>query len=138
LLSGHIDKLIAACAGCCFFIIEKGYIGLSVASHKAKTGDGVCLLRSTKLPLILREVEGGCGSRLVGRCYTQGIMRGEVWRENLEAGKALKTFTLVWLHYKSTQKIYRLLGASTITMVKMTIENNDDDDDDAGDADESL
>ena len=60
--------------GRCFFLTAKGYMGL--APYGTRKGDRIGTLLAIRTPFIMREVEGGY--RLIGPCYVQGIMDGEV------------------------------------------------------------
>lgn len=57
-----------------FFLTPKGYMGL--APYGSGKGDRIGTLLGIKTPFVLREVEGGY--QLIGACYVQGIMDGEV------------------------------------------------------------
>jgi hypothetical protein len=61
----------------CFFITEKGYLGLG--SGKILVGDLICVLFSGNAAYVLREMYDH--HKLVGECYVHGIMKGEVIEE---------------------------------------------------------
>ncbi|KAK4100783.1 hypothetical protein N658DRAFT_496869 [Parathielavia hyrcaniae] len=58
------------------FVTESGRLG--VATSQIQEGDAVYLVPGMRLPLIMREVEGGY--RLLGSPFLDGAMRGELWR----------------------------------------------------------
>jgi hypothetical protein len=59
-----------------FFITRRGYVGLG--SYFAKPGDICVVVQGGPVPLIIRRSELDSKLRLVGECYTHGIMRGEL------------------------------------------------------------
>jgi hypothetical protein len=69
------------------FITESGRLG--VATSQIQEGDAVYLVPGMRLPLIMREVEGGY--RLIGSPFLDGAMMGELWR----AGAGLEEFEIV-------------------------------------------
>lgn len=62
------------------FRTEGGYIG--VASPLAMEGDCVCLVKGSRVPLVLRPREGNRWE-LMGDCYMHGIMHGQAFEEEL-------------------------------------------------------
>lgn len=83
--------------GYCFFITEKGYMG--VVLGPAHVGDSACIVDGSCVPLILRpsgsdveKLESCLEQRphiLVGTAYVHGIMDGEIL-EAVERGEAKK------------------------------------------------
>ena len=59
-----------------FIITDEGYIG--IAPRATKPGDRVCVILGCRFPLLLREISGS-QFQVVGECYLQGIMNGEVF-----------------------------------------------------------
>ncbi|KAH7161856.1 heterokaryon incompatibility protein-domain-containing protein [Dactylonectria macrodidyma] len=59
--------------GRCFFTTENGYMGL--ASSNIQSGDGIYVIPSCPLPMILRR-DGDC-LHVVGECFVLGLMDGE-------------------------------------------------------------
>jgi hypothetical protein len=57
-----------------FFTTKEGFIGL--APKAARTGDVVCVLLGCSSPLVLRPIESKY--QVVGECYVEGMMRGEL------------------------------------------------------------
>jgi hypothetical protein len=78
---------------CCLFITSSGHIGLLVASHGADVGDTISILLGGPIPFILRRVDAG--HILVGRCWIQGLMRGEAMAELEKDTSRLKTFAII-------------------------------------------
>ncbi|KAH7926181.1 HET-domain-containing protein, partial [Leucogyrophana mollusca] len=70
-----IQGSLAFFYGRCFAMTSTGYMG--VVPRTAKPGDWVCVLLGGELPFVIRKVGDGF-FRLVGECYLQGIMDGEV------------------------------------------------------------
>ncbi|KAH7881901.1 heterokaryon incompatibility protein-domain-containing protein [Phlebopus sp. FC_14] len=64
--------------GRCFTVTGMGYVG--VAPRTANIGDWVCVLLGGELPFVLREMEDG-HFRMVGECFLQGIMDGEIMEQ---------------------------------------------------------
>jgi hypothetical protein len=76
--------LFEACDGRRFFVTDTGHIGL--APDFARVGDSVHVLKGASVPFIFRENPHSYANelmtvRLVGECYVQGIMRGEIWAD---------------------------------------------------------
>jgi hypothetical protein len=59
----------------CFFITKQGYIGIGPLILQG--GDICCVLFGAKTPFILRR-DGDSTYQLVGECYIEGVMGGEV------------------------------------------------------------
>jgi hypothetical protein len=55
------------------FRTEKGYLGMGPPA--TEKGDLVCVLPGCNVPFVLRKIEAGY--RIMGECYTHGIMDGE-------------------------------------------------------------
>jgi len=90
----HYRTLVAeASAGRCFFVTEKGLMGIGPLD--AASGDMVCVVGGACVPLILRKVEvreGGGDRRgegeggkvvYVGDAYVDGLTHGEAYDEAL-------------------------------------------------------
>ena len=97
---GTLESIQDACKGRVFFVMEQSgvtqqvgkrqirrYMGL--APQGSKHGDLVCVILGCPVPLLLRLVEEGKGNpqaskegsqryRLLGECYVDGFMNGEV------------------------------------------------------------
>lgn len=56
------------------FRTGRGFVGIS--SRHVRVGDAVALFRGGKMPLVIRETEGGTW-HVVGDSYVHGIMNGE-------------------------------------------------------------
>lgn len=61
------------------FTTADGKLGLGTAA--LRDGDNIAILRGCNTPTILREHQGGY--KLVGMCYLDGVMFGEVFEESL-------------------------------------------------------
>jgi hypothetical protein len=72
------------------FLTEKGYIGL--APLGAQKGDIVCVLCGSEVPLLLRRY--GDEYVLIGECFVQGLMDGEIIDEFKKGKISMKTFTI--------------------------------------------
>lgn len=71
---------------------ERGYIGQTLYTNKAKEGDIVCVLVGCSVPMLLRPVKDH--HELVGEVYLDGIMYGEAM-EALDHGEVqLQEFEL--------------------------------------------
>ncbi|KAI0858243.1 heterokaryon incompatibility protein-domain-containing protein [Xylaria cubensis] len=97
---------LPTCLDPCFFTASDGYYGL--CPWTARKGDIVVLLYGGNVPYLLRPVNKGMNVNersvepvdmfeLVGECYAQGIMHGELLnRQGSEKGQVgTRTFTLV-------------------------------------------
>ncbi|RYP22315.1 hypothetical protein DL767_009072 [Monosporascus sp. MG133] len=71
-----LQDLFAANRDRCFFVTEKGYLGLGPAD--TKRGDSACILYGGVKPFILRPA-GKRQWRLQGDAYVCGIMKGELF-----------------------------------------------------------
>jgi hypothetical protein len=69
------------------FLTESGRLG--VATRHIQEGDYIYLVPGMRLPLVVREVEGG--HRVIGSPFSDGMMRGELWKN----GKGLVELTIV-------------------------------------------
>jgi hypothetical protein len=58
------------------FTTVRGYIG--IGSRTLSASDRVCILKGCALPLIVRSSEGQEHVQVVGECYIQGYMDGEI------------------------------------------------------------
>jgi hypothetical protein len=56
------------------FLSHLGYVGMGPAYMRP--GDVIVVLGGASIPLIVRPAEDG-NSRLMGKCYCDGIMNGE-------------------------------------------------------------
>ncbi|KAN0112520.1 HET domain containing protein [Hyaloscypha variabilis] len=72
--SVQVKKILEACRGRKFLVTENGYIGL--APLNAESGDVVFIIPGVSVPFVLREEDGVF--RLVGECYVQNFMDGEI------------------------------------------------------------
>lgn len=70
----QLERLLHSCRGRRFLVLDTGYIGL--APLEAESGDHVFIIPGVSVPFVLREENGGL--RLVGECYVQNVMDGEV------------------------------------------------------------
>ncbi|KAE9375893.1 HET-domain-containing protein [Stipitochalara longipes BDJ] len=70
----QVRKILEACRGRRFLVTENGYMGL--APLDAESGDIVFIIPGVSVPFVLREEDGGF--RLIGECYVQNVMDGEV------------------------------------------------------------
>ncbi|KAI1733764.1 heterokaryon incompatibility protein-domain-containing protein [Xylaria scruposa] len=97
---------LPTCLDPCFFTSTGGYYGL--CPWTAQKGDMVVLLYGGNVPYLLRPANKGMNMKessvdtvdmfeLVGECYVQGIMHGELLkgRENENGRVGTRTFTLV-------------------------------------------
>jgi hypothetical protein len=78
----QVEMILEACRGRRFLIIDAGYMGL--APLEAESGDLVFIIPGVSVPFVMREENGGF--RLVGECYVQNVMDGEVI-EGLDASQ---------------------------------------------------
>ncbi|PMD62665.1 uncharacterized protein K444DRAFT_610698 [Hyaloscypha bicolor E] len=69
---------------------------LGTAPREARKGDLVCVLLGCGIPLVLRSVNQEKGTfELVGECYIDGYMRGEVLVDLLYGGYKMKDILLI-------------------------------------------
>ncbi|KAK1829991.1 heterokaryon incompatibility protein-domain-containing protein [Podospora conica] len=57
-------------------VTDTGLVGM--APKRAQKGDVVCVLLGCSIPLVLRPSPGGATFTLVGECYLDGYMNGEI------------------------------------------------------------
>ncbi|KAF2185843.1 hypothetical protein K469DRAFT_518658, partial [Zopfia rhizophila CBS 207.26] len=75
----------------CFFTTEKGFMG--VGPSVAREGDLICVLFGGEVPYILRSIENG-HYKMIGQCYTHGIMDGEVIRGAIQGQYRYEDFAI--------------------------------------------
>jgi hypothetical protein len=87
--------LLRACLGRKFFITNSGFIGIGRSGMKS--GDLIAVILGIGVPLVLREVDGRESPRylLVGECYVQGIMDGELVQRRLNSRTEAEIFRLI-------------------------------------------
>jgi len=78
------EVLFRSCDGRRFIATDLGHIGL--APEDATVGDYVFVLEGASVPFVFRkggdvEREESQTVELVGECYVQGVMMGEVWQD---------------------------------------------------------
>jgi hypothetical protein len=78
----QVEMILEACRRRRFLIIDAEYMGL--APLEAESGDFVFIIPGVSVPFVMREENGGF--RLVGECYVQNVMDGEVI-EGLDASQ---------------------------------------------------
>jgi len=78
--------------GRCFFITQKGYIGLG--PEIARKWDSVVVLLGGQTPYVLRP-KGASAYELIGETYVHGIMDGGWLTALMESGNAFEVFDLV-------------------------------------------
>ena len=71
----YLDYIQAVCRDRLFVKTGEGYIGL--APKSAQPGDLICIILGCSLPLLLRPTSNA-HHQVVGPCYVQGLMEGEV------------------------------------------------------------
>ncbi|KAJ4252017.1 hypothetical protein NW762_011318 [Fusarium torreyae] len=90
-------RLLPTCIEPCFFVSTSGLFGL--CPWRSKEGDVVVLLDGGNVPYLLRpvKVEGESEQKyeLVGECYVQGIMHGEVLERLEENADKRQVFDIV-------------------------------------------
>jgi hypothetical protein len=52
--------------------------GIGWVPLEAQTGDFVCVFEGSELPHVLRKARDGKFFELIGHCYFQGVMHGEI------------------------------------------------------------
>jgi len=60
-------------------VTQQGYVGM--APREARKGDLVCVLLGYSVPAVLRRQDGGT-FELIGECYMQGFMEGQVLQDD--------------------------------------------------------
>jgi hypothetical protein len=73
------ESLLHESQGRCFFVTDKGFMGLGPSN--TRKSDVVCVMLGGEIPVILREE--GDGFKLIGECYVHGVMNGEVLQTNI-------------------------------------------------------
>ncbi|KAK3331733.1 heterokaryon incompatibility protein-domain-containing protein [Cercophora scortea] len=68
---------------------------LGMAPREARKGDLVCVLLGCSIPLVLREVPGEETFTVVGECYVDGYMNGEVCERMEHHGRSIREFCLI-------------------------------------------
>ncbi|KAK0651079.1 heterokaryon incompatibility protein-domain-containing protein [Cercophora newfieldiana] len=82
----HEANDLPGCVEKCFFVMEDGRRGL--CPWTAREGDVVVILKGGNVPYLLRLVEGEPDKYvLVGECFVQGVMQGEVVQEGMRGGE---------------------------------------------------
>ncbi|KAI0469728.1 hypothetical protein GGR56DRAFT_245695 [Xylariaceae sp. FL0804] len=64
---------------------------VGMASRNARSGVAICILYGCSVPVLMRSVRDGY--MLVGECYLDGYMYGEILNEPRET----EYFRLIWL-----------------------------------------
>lgn len=87
--------LLRACLGRTFFITNSGFIGIGPSGMKS--GDLIAVILGIGVSLVLREVNGRESPHylLVGECYVQGIMDGELVQRRLNSRTEAEIFRLI-------------------------------------------
>ena len=71
-----------------FIVTYKERVGL--APRSAQPGDMLALMPGTSVPFVLRKTGRMCDGQptwyLVGDCYLDGVMYGELWKDKMELG----------------------------------------------------
>ncbi len=73
------------------FLLENGLLGMGPPDMRR--GDHICVLFGGAAPFVLRPSEGNY--HLIGECYVNGLMRGEVASASLNDNRDVQWFTLV-------------------------------------------
>ncbi|KAI0890637.1 uncharacterized protein GGS22DRAFT_151462 [Annulohypoxylon maeteangense] len=87
--------LLRSCVGRKFFMTKRGFIGIGPACMKS--GDLVVVILGVPVPFIVRRTEDQESQKyiLLGECYVDGIMEGELVQTQQKAGKEAEWFTFV-------------------------------------------
>ncbi|KAI0120263.1 heterokaryon incompatibility protein-domain-containing protein [Hypoxylon sp. NC0597] len=85
-------SLLRACVGRKFFVTKRGFIGIGPAS--LKPDDLVVVILGVPVPFLVRKTESQ-NYILIGECYVDGIMDGELVQTKQGAGKEAEIFTLI-------------------------------------------
>ena len=87
--------LLAACLGRKLFITNSGFIGIGPSSMES--GDLIVIILGLNVPLVLRKVDGRETPHylLLGECYVQGIMDGELIQRQLNSRTDAEIFRLI-------------------------------------------
>lgn len=67
---------------------------LGMAPRNARKGDIVCVLLGCNIPLLLREAPGRKTYQLVGECFVDGYMNGEILKEVDDGSRPVRDFRL--------------------------------------------
>ncbi|KAI1409745.1 heterokaryon incompatibility protein-domain-containing protein [Hypoxylon sp. FL1857] len=88
-------SLLRACGGRKFFLTTRGFIGIGPASMKPD--DLIVIILGLTVPFVVRRTEDQDSQKyiLIGECYVDGIMDGELVRAQQEAGKEAELFTFI-------------------------------------------
>lgn len=70
-------KAIQAVLSMKIFTTMDGKLGLG--TEDLRDGDNIAILRGCNIPAVLREYQGGY--KLIGMCYLDGVMFGEVFED---------------------------------------------------------
>jgi hypothetical protein len=82
-ISQFMARIFSTCQGRSCFTTTEGYIGL--APRETRSGDIICVLLGSDVPLVLRSKGEGKYS-VVGECYCHGIMDGSALLGPLPVG----------------------------------------------------
>ncbi|KAK3681680.1 hypothetical protein B0T22DRAFT_472645 [Podospora appendiculata] len=74
-------------------VTDGGLLGM--APREARKGDVVCVLLGCSIPLVLREVPGEESFTVVGECFVDGYMNGEVLERMEHQDRRVRDFRLV-------------------------------------------
>ncbi|KAI2470040.1 heterokaryon incompatibility protein-domain-containing protein [Annulohypoxylon bovei var. microspora] len=87
--------LLRSCVGRRFFITERGFIGIGPACMKS--GDLVVVILGVPVPFITRKTgeQESQNYILLGECYVDGIMDGELVQMQQKGGKEAEFFTFI-------------------------------------------
>lgn len=89
--SDYILAMQDAKAGRRVALTEKRYFAMIPSD--AEVGDHICVFLGAQVPFVLRQT--GAGFRLVGDCFVQGFMDGEIMRHVDQGQAELRDFVLV-------------------------------------------
>jgi hypothetical protein len=82
-----LDAAATACSGRKSFQTNTGLVG--VGPSIVKEGDVICILYGADVPFVIRK-EGVVGYSVVGECYVEPLMRGEVLEKLSAPGSGLE------------------------------------------------
>ncbi|KAI1461666.1 heterokaryon incompatibility protein-domain-containing protein [Annulohypoxylon moriforme] len=87
--------LLRSCVGRRFFITKRGFIGIGPACMRS--GDLVAVILGVPVPFIVRKTGDQDSENyiLLGECYVDGIMEGELVQTQQKAGKEAEWFTFI-------------------------------------------
>lgn len=71
-----LDAVTTACVGRCLFSTESGMSGIGPLDTRPE--DMICILYGTAVPFVIRQCDSEQGYTLVGECYVNDLMRGDV------------------------------------------------------------